>query len=130
MRIFCDLLLSLDQNPIPRTEFKTPHENKTISLTFYHDPSHSCIWAPDGHKLIYPLKIHRRLKLLQNREFKAQISKPQLFCFSRGRAKEKKEWSSLKPLWCFNHPKKVRQKANTPYMSLDCKLQFAPDVEV
>jgi len=36
----------------------------------------------------------------------------------------------LQPSWCFNYPKKIRQKANTPYVSLDYELQFAPDGEV
>lgn len=32
-------------------------------------------------------------------------------------------------LWCFNHPKKIRQKANIPYVSLNYELQFISDVE-
>lgn len=54
-------LLSLEQHPIPRTEFKTSHENKMISLRSWHDHSHHCIWIPDRHML--SSQIHGRWSL-------------------------------------------------------------------
>lgn len=57
-------------------------------------------------------------------------SRKQFFCFTQGRAKKTptKQCSSLQPLWCFHHPKKISQKANTLYVYLDYELWFAPKV--
>lgn len=56
-------------------------------------------------------------ELFQNMESKGKISKTQLSCFSQGR--EKSEYPVLQLLWCLHCLKKIRQKANIYFVSLD-----------
>lgn len=56
-------------------------------------------------------------ELFQNTESKGQISKTQISCFSQSR--EKLQYPVLQLLWCFHCLKKIRQKANIYFVSLD-----------
>lgn len=50
-------------------------------------------------------------------ESKGQISKTQISCFSQGR--EKLQYPVLQLLWCFHCLKKIGQKVNIYFVSLD-----------